>query len=86
MIAQQLDSVDHGGALLANQCVNAEYVFSSLVDDGINAQAAPTQAFVANDELALALANWNQCINDFDACVQGSLDEIAGDDGWGSAF
>jgi len=78
--AQGFDGVDHGGAFLADQHIDARDVLAALVDHRIDGERALAGAVVADDQLPLPLADRDQRIDDLVAGIHRLLDEIARDD------
>ena len=80
--SQRVDGVDDGGALLANQHIDAKDVLVFLVDNGIQRNRAASQTFITDQQLALAFADRDHRVDDFDTGVEWLLNEVPGSDWW----
>ena len=81
-LAQRLDRRHDRRTLLADQHVDADHVAPLLREDGIQRERAFPAAGVANDQLALALADGHHRIDHLPAGHQRPIHEVARDDRW----
>ena len=67
----------HGRKLLANCHVDADEALPLLVDDRVDRNGSLAGLSVANDQLALTAADWNQRVNSLDAGLHWCGDRLA---------
>ena len=67
----------HGRELLANCDVDADEALPLLIDDRVNSDGGLAGLAVTDDQLALAAADWNQCVNGLDAGLHWRGDRLA---------
>src|ERR1019366_9283575 len=70
-IFQRLHHLGHGGALLPDGHVDADYVAALLVDDGVERNGGLAGLAVADNQLALAAPDGNHGIDGLDARLHG---------------
>ena len=75
-----------GGRALTNGTIDAQDILAALVEDRVNRNGGLTRLAVAEDQLALAAPNGNECIDDFEARLERHGDGCAVHDGRGGAF
>ena len=66
--------------LLADGDVDADQVLSLLVDDRVDGESGLAGLTVADDQLALAATDGNQCVDDGDAGLDRRIHAFAQDD------
>ena len=80
VLAEFLDELGNGGRLLADGHVDAEDVLALLVDDRVDGDGGLARLAVADDELALALADGDHRVDDLEAGHERLVDALAGHD------
>src|SRR5271157_2597576 len=71
VIFQRLHHLGHGGALLPDGHVDANYVAALLVDDGVEGDGGLAGLAIADDQLALAAPDGNHGVDGLDAGLHG---------------
>ncbi|MNS56143.1 hypothetical protein D3C72_889950 [compost metagenome] len=79
------DVLDRRG-FLANRDVDTLHALAFLIDDRINRHSRLAGLTVANDQFALAAANWNHRIDRLQAGLHWLRNGFTGDHAWGDFF
>ena len=66
-LAQVSDDLGDGGRTLADGAIDAQHVLVALVENGVNRNGRLAGLPVPEDQFALAAADWNERIDNFDA-------------------
>ena len=53
-------------------------VLAALVDDGVKGERTASKALITNEQLTLPLADGDECVDHFDAGIQGVMDKGRG--------
>src|SRR5437868_4744457 len=63
VILQHLHDLRNGRPLLPNGAINTDQVVALIVDDGVERNRGFARLTIADDELALATADWNHAVD-----------------------
>ena len=86
LLLQHGDNGAHGGELLADRNVDADQALPLLVDDRVDRHGGLAGLAVADDQLALTAADWDECVNRLDASLHWRGDRLAADYAWRNAL
>src|SRR5215470_7916469 len=69
-VLQRLDDLGHRRRLLANGDVNTNYVFSFLIDDGVNRYCSLPSLAITDDQLALTTTDGDHGVDGFESSLE----------------
>ena len=86
VLLQGLNHAVHRRSFLSDCDIDADDVFSFLVNDGIDGEGGFSRLPVADDQFALALAHGDHAVDRLDARKQGAVDVCTVENGGGGRF
>src|ERR1035438_4027295 len=76
----------HGCRALANRTIDAHHILSALVEDGVYGDGSLAGLAIAENQFALATTDRDQCVDGFQAGLQGHTHSRAIHDVWCRTF
>ena len=86
MIFERLQNTVDGRSLLSYGDINADNVFSLLIDDGIDGDGCLSRLPVSDNEFALSFSDGDHAVDCFYTRLKGLVDVCAVENGGGGSF